>query len=50
MPVSYKRTGKSHMASSLLLATAGLFLDKGHSTSNSYNPDQAGSSGNSFDA
>jgi len=50
MLVSYKRTGKSHMASFLLLATAGILLDKGHSTSSSYNPAQAGSSGNSFDA
>jgi hypothetical protein len=50
MPVSYKRTVKSHMANPLLLATAGILFDIGHSTSSSYNPDQAGSSGNSFDA
>ena len=50
MPVSYKRTGKSHMASSLLLATEGILFDIVHSTSSTYNPDQAGSSGNSFDA
>jgi len=48
MSISYKRTGKSHMTSSLLLATAGILFDIGHSTSGSYNPDQAGSSRNSF--
>lgn len=50
MPVSYKCTVKIHMASPVLLPTAGTLFDIGHSTSSSYNPDQAGFSGNSFDA